>query len=264
MCPPELNNGEYPVFLYNLGGVIVNIFFAVLAFALYLLLDYIPFVSITLLFIAVCSAYFAISNGIPLSAGGISNDGMNALFLSKDKAASRVFYNQLLMNSAQSLGMRISEMPEEWFEIPEGADKNNVHIASAAVFRASLPLDRGDTVVAEVEISELLKSDYNIIGLHRALLTCDLISCCLINSSETDINSLLNADVKKVISAMKSFPSVIRTEYIIALLHEKNEKRAEEIMSKYDKLTKNYPYSQDVECERSIMLKALQKHKNNI
>lgn len=262
MCPPEPKDGEYPVMIYNLGGVIVNVFFALVAFLLYYTLDFIPVISLMLLLIGIFSAYFAISNGIPISAGGISNDGMNAYYLSKDRTAAVVFRNQLLMNAAQAGGVRISDMPPEWFEIPEGADKGNVHIASMAVCKTSRTLDSGDIVAGESEISELLHSDYNLVGLHRSLLVCDLISSKLVNSPGADVSSLITPEVNKLFTAMKSFPSIIRTQYIIALLSEWDEKKAESILANYDKITKNYPYAQDALSEREFMLKALEKFKS--
>ena len=262
MCPPEPKNGEYPVLIYNLGGVILNIFFAVVAFVLYYTLDFIPVLSLLLLLIGIFSAFFAISNGIPISAGGISNDGMNALHLSKDKTAAAVFRNQLLMNAAQAGGARISEMPDEWFALPEGADMQNVHCASIAVFAASRPLDRGDTVEAERQIYQLLHSGYNVIGLHKNLLTCDLIYCRLVNNPTVDVSHLITEELKKIMRMMNSYPSIIRTEYTLALLQEKNEKKAEEIMSKYEKITRKFPYSQEIDAERNFMLRALEIYKS--
>ena len=62
--------------------------------------------------------------------------------------------------------------------------------------------------------------------------------------------------------AMKTYPSVIRTEYVVALLSERREKKAEKILLDFKKNTKNFPYRQDVESELSVMMKALEKFKN--
>ena len=51
--------------------------------------------------------------------------------------------------------------------------------------------------------------------------------------------------------AMKSFSSVIRTEYALALLFEKDTQKAEE--NTFEKVAKTYPYSQDIESERELM-----------
>ncbi|MBO7196574.1 MAG: M50 family metallopeptidase [Clostridia bacterium] len=260
MLPPEPKDGKFPVILYNLGGVIANIVLSALfAIGYALTLRYIV-VAFVFLIATIISFIMALTNGIPLNVGGIANDGMNALHLSKDKISALAFRNQLLMNAAQTEGKRISEMPDEWFEIPENADTQNVHIASIAVFAAGRVLDRGDTILAEKEITQLLNSRYNVIGLHRSLLTCDLIYCRLVNGSAS-VQSLITPELRKFMSAMKNYPSILRTEYAIALLVDKDEKKAESIMVKFDQQSKKFPYPQEISAERDFMLRAMDTYK---
>lgn len=260
MVPPV--EAKNPVILYNLGGVIANIILALVFLGLYFITLRIVLIALVFLISAILSFILAMMNGLPLDVGGIANDGMNAIHLSKNPDAAVAFRNQLLMNAAQSEGVRLSEMPEEWFHLPEGADMQNVHCASVAVFAAGRPLDRGDIITAEKEITKVLHSRYNIIGLHVSLLTCDLIYCKLINSPSADISYLLSADVRKIMKMMKAYPAVIRTEYTLALLFEKNEKRAKDLMSFFNKSTKKFPYFQEIEAERNLMAKALEISKS--
>ena len=122
---------------------------------------------------------FALSNGIPMHIGGIANDGMNAKCLSKDKMATTAFLNQLRMNEAQIRGLSLNDMPDEWFVIPEGADKKNVAYATIAVLNVNRSLEKKDTEKSTYEIEMLLESDWQILGVHRNLLLCDLIHCRL-------------------------------------------------------------------------------------
>ena len=43
----------------------------------------------------------------------------------------------------------------------------------------------------------------------------------------------------------------------IALLFEKNTEKAEKILSSFDKTTKKFPYRQEVDGEKELMLEAL-------
>ena len=257
MIPPKADEtGKIPVILFNFGGVIANLVLcALFALGYALSLNYIVIAYVFLLS-AIISLLMAVTNGIPLHVGGIANDGMNALFLSKNSDASIAFRNQLLMNAAQSEGQRISEMPDEWFILPEGADMQNIHCASIAIFATGRALDRCDTIAAEIEIEELLNSGYNIIVLHRSLILCDLIYCKLVNKSSADISRLLSADVKKIMKMMRSYPSIIRTEYAIALIYEKDEKKALEIKKFFEKATKKFPYPQEISNELLLISKA--------
>ena len=264
MIPPEHEQTKASVILYNLGGVIFNLIFAILCFVLNTILPEIYILSTFLWMSAVLSIITLITNGIPLNLGGIANDGMNALHLSKNPDAAEAFRKTLIINAAQTEGMRISEMPDEWFRLPDGADMQNIHCASLAVFSASRPLESGDTVAAEQEITKLLASDYNIIGLHRHLLTCDLIYAKLINDPTVDISYHLSPMLSKVMQSMKNYPSIIRTQHAVALLSEKNQGKAEKIFACFDRKTADFPYRQDVETERSLMEKTLEIFKNKI
>ena len=264
MTPPAPINGKIPVVMYNLGGVIANIILCILFATGYILCFHTNIVfSLLFLISLIFSFIVAITNGIPLNVGGIANDGMNALHLSKDNMAAMAFRNQLLMNAAQTSGMRISEMPDVWFEIPDGADVKNVHIASIAVFKVSRSFDRGDTESAEQEISALLHSEYNIIGLHRSLLINDLIYCKLVNGSGS-VSSLITPAQKKFMSAMKNYPSIIRTQYAVALLVDNNTQNAEKIKTDFENKAKKFPYPQEICAERELMSKAFEIFKSEI
>lgn len=262
MTPKGKSESRAQLIMFNLGGVIANVILVVIFGLLYFLSLRIIVLALIFLFGAIVSFFIAITNGIPIDVGGIANDGMNALHLSKNPDAATAFRNQLLMNAAQTNGVSLEEMPDEWFELPADADMQNVHCASIAVFRANRCFATKDIQTAEFEINRVLHSGYNIIGLHRGLLTLDLIYCRLINDSDADISALLTPELKKIMHAMRTFPAVIRTEYAIALLSENDENKAAKILKEFDKHTKNYPYQQDVAFERGLILKVLETYKN--
>ena len=265
MLPPENNQENPPVVLYNLGGVIANVILtAVYSLCIYLLWGNHLICSVFIIS-AVLSLIIAITNGIPMNISGFANDGMNALHLSKDPVAARTFLAQLQMSAAQASGIRISDMPDEWFAIPENADMQNIHIASIAVFSASRALDRLDTLSAEKEIGSLLARNANIIGLHKNLLKCDLVFARLINKGkEAEISSLLTLEQLKFMKSMSSYPSILRTEYAIALIRDNDESTAEKIRSKFDKIAKKYPYTADIVAEREMLDYVFEVHKKQI
>ena len=255
MTPPDSTDGERPVVLYNLGGVIFNMISAVISMTLYMLHRDIPFASATLLVFALLSIFLALTNGIPMNVGGIANDGMNAISLTKDSRAAEAFFNQLRMNEAQLRGIRPSDMPREWFDIPNDADMRNVTFATIGVFRANRTMNGGDTVTAEREINALLRSGWNIPDLYKNLLKCDLIVCRLLNGTATDVSDLLTPDLLKLMKSMKSFPSIIRTEYAIARLVNKNDEETAKVIARFETVAKKYPFSADLESERELMKK---------
>ena len=62
-----------------------------------------------------------------------------------------------------------------------------------------------------------------------------------------------------MMKAMKTSPSVLRTQYAYALLAEKNAAGAKKWLDLFEKVAKTYPYPVDVESERELMEIARQR-----
>ena len=143
MRVPEPIDGEIPVIFYNLGGVLMNLFF----------------VGISILFAAVCQsksilyAFFVImamsgvivslTNGIPLKLGMINNDGSNALELSQNPEVRRFFYYQFKILEYINDGLRLRDMDESLFPMPSDDGMKNSISACGAVFLCNRLLDEG-------------------------------------------------------------------------------------------------------------------------
>ena len=255
MIPPE-RDGRIPVVLYNLGGVLMNVIVAAVLTLIYAFAPYVPVLFEILIISAFLSLILAATNGIPFAAD-VPNDGMNTYYLLKDKVAPQSFRKQLLVNAAQASGKRLNDMPKEWFELPEDADMQSAINTALAVFSASRTMESMDFSAAEQEITELLNSDCNMASIHRNLLTCDLICCRMfVDGDKAEISSLLTINQQKFMKSAHSFISVIRTDYAIALIRDKNAERAEKLKQKFEKMTKNYPYLTDLEQEKMYMTEA--------
>jgi hypothetical protein len=67
------------------------------------------------------------------------------------------------------------------------------------------------------------------------------------------LESLLTKEQKKFMKAMKTFPSVLRTEYALALLADKDKEKAEKVRKEFDRYAARYPYPSEIEAEREYM-----------
>ena len=61
---------------------------------------------------------------------------------------------------------------------------------------------------------------------------------------------------------MQRFPSVIRTEYALAVLYEKDDAKAQKALEQFEKCSKTHPYPTDIESEREL-LELISKHKES-
>ena len=196
----------------------------------------------------------ALTNGIPLRVQGVANDGANARDLGKDPAALRAFWVQLSMNARQAEGVPLREMPEEWFALPDGG-LDNIMLASQAVLHANRLMSEQRFAETAQCIDALLQGDTAILSLHRKLLLCDRLTCALLTGEDAApwLVRWNSKEMKAFRKQMRSFLSVQRTEYLAALLAERDAAKAEVFHRKFEQRAKTYPYAAEAADERALV-----------
>ena len=243
MAPPEMVDGRIPVVLYNLGGSIMNLIASTVFFAVYLLVDKDSVISALALMTTVIGVVIALMNGIPLRMGTVDNDGYNAQSLGKSKEAMYGFWIQLKVNEQISKGVRLKDMPEEWLVVPADEAMRNSMVAAQGVFACNRLMDQKRFEEADQLMEHLMGIESGIIGLHRSLLICD----------RDVLDSMLTKEQKQFMKSMKKYPSVVRTEYVYALLGERDAAKAKACLELFEKIARTYPYPSEVQSERELI-----------
>lgn len=262
MIPPKMVDGKIPVFLYNMGGVALNALLSILTFLLMLVFKKIPMLCGIMLFATVIGLAMALLNGIPIKTELIANDGYNALSLSKDPVALKAFYAQMNMNAAMTGGTRLRDMPSEWFFIPSMDEMNNVLVASMATIMHSRLMDEHKFPEARELALLLLESNANLPGIHKNILIMEQMFLDLLLERDTEsIDERLSApEMQNAMKIMERSPSAKRLKYTVALLHDHDESKASEILSEFEKLSKMYPYKQEIDGEIELIEEVKQKY----
>lgn len=253
MVPPDMADGKIPVVLYNLGGSIMNIAASFLFLCSYFIIARMNFLSVTLLMFSVIGFMLGVMNGVPMRFGGIDNDGYNAYSLTRDDKALRSFWIQMKVQEQNAKGIRLKDMPEEWFCMPSVEEMGNSMIAAIAVFYCNRLMDMQDFEEANKRMQQLLEMESGIAGIYRNLLICDRMYCELLDGNKDAAEKLFTKEQQKFMKSMKKFPSVLRTEYVYALLYQSDVARAEKIKTMFEKYAVTYPYSCDINAERELM-----------
>ena len=254
MAPPEMRDGKIPVILYNLGGSLMNVITGSIFFALHVVFSEFAYLSIVFLMFSIIGFASALMNGVPMRMGTVDNDGYNAWALNRNPDAMRAFWVQMKANERISKGVRLKDMPDEWFEMPTDDAMKNSLVATIGVFACNRLMDAHRFEEADALMTRLLCMDSGMVGLYRDLLICDQIFCELIaQKRDQRIRTKMSKDQKKFMKSMKTFPSVIRTEYAYALLWEKDLEKAEKIKERFEKCAKTYPYPSDIQSERELI-----------
>ena len=254
MAPPDINDGKMPLVLYNLGGSLSNTVTGALCLFGYLIWSDIPLLSPLLLIFAVVGFIIALMNGIPLRMGTVDNDGYNAFALSKNKEATEAFWVQLKVAEQTAKGVRLRDMPDEWFAVPTDEAMKNSMVAVRGVFACNKLMDEEKFEQADALMAHLLEIESGMVGLHRSLLICDRIFAELIGENRGDvIGCMLTKEQLAFMKAMKSYPSVIRTQYALALLSERDPEKAETLKNELEKVARTYPYPHEIDSERELL-----------
>lgn len=255
MTPPELKNGTMPFVLYNLGGVLMNVLSALIFFLLSLRFPG-TIVGLFLQMGVLIGLAFALANGLPLHLAEVDNDGSNIVSMKKSPAAVRAFWVQLKANELASRGVRLKDMPEEWFTLPDETELQNGITTSVAVLREGRLADMLRIDEADEAARALLEGNVRLQGVYRSLLTCDRIFFALLRGEAPD--AMLSKELQQFMKSMKNFPSVLRTEYALAL-HAGDAGKAAKLREGFEKMARNYPNPSDIESERELMALADQK-----
>ena len=254
MAPPPLENGNMPVLLYNFGGAIMNLIASALFFGISCLLPEASLPAVALHILALVGVAFALTNGIPLRSGTVDNDGRNALSMLRSREAVRAFWIQLEVNEQTKEGRRLHDMPEEWFQVPTDDAMENNLIATVGVLACNRRMDQLRFAEAEALMAHLLSIESGIPGLYRSLLTCDRIYVELIGENRPQVlETLLTKEQKKAMKSMRQLPSVLRTEYAIALLSGRDAQQAQKILQRFERMAAAYPTPGEIAEEQELI-----------
>ena len=251
MMPPEWQDGKFPCVFYNLGGAAANLAVAAVCFLFSWLCR--P-AGIPWLFwtgAVVVGIGFAILNGVPMYAGGIVNDGMNALYCFRDRQSRYGFWLTLRANGAESAGTRVGKLPEEWFALPKDLDYSSPLITGIALLAMAYWHDRLDLDRASQVCGFILGYGEDLLPLYRNELRCEeLFYAVMLDCPEERLRSMYTKKLEKYIKATGSNIARCRLMYAWELLVEKNQKAAEGWLEKFERAAAVFPYQVEVENER--------------
>ncbi len=259
MEPPGNCGDDFPVVLYNMGGVIINLIAAALFWGLSFLCRGNPFLHVFCLLMIVTGVGFALTNGIPMKMGA-PNDGLNTIDLMKNPNAKRAFWISIKVNALITDGINVADMPDEWFVIP-GKEDYDSGIVSYIPYAASDRLvAQGKHEEASALRKQVEKDFTGMPGVYRAILKSEDIYYELTHENRPEvINELYDADFAKTAKQMRSMLPVLRMECVKAKLHDRDEALFRKNMDAYEKILKDYPYETEGRTDKRLLDEALGK-----
>ena len=244
---PKDNNTSFV--LYNLGGVIFNIIFFIIAIGLTFIIKN-NFIKVLLFDFGIMNLYDIVTNGIPAKSF-INNDMCNIVELKNDKSSRDTFYNALHIQNEIVLGKRLKDISEKYIYKPR--EIKNSGDVDEMVFFCNQLIDKHEFEKVIKEIEGFINYE-ELNSVYRSMLINDLIYCYAVLNKEIDkATSYKDEEVKMILNQMKKYPAVIRTNYAYALLIDGNVDEANKYLDSFNKIKKTYPYKTDIESESELI-----------
>lgn len=256
LLPPEGNLQRSPFALYNLGGILFNLLSAIVATCLLVSIDAMPIIPRLLcLFTAIIGFAFALINGIPLKMAGVPNDGYNLWLMYREPESRKALLLQLKMNALVQEGIRLKDMPSEWFADETEANYNNALKVCVKGFCLSRLIDRKEFEQAKELAEELLVHQKEILPLFAKEATCELLYLKLIGECRPDkIDELYTKEIKQHIKQYEKISTgKQRLNCALALYQDKNPKEAQRIYEEVCHKRNNYLMKAETESDIELM-----------
>lgn len=254
MGPPDLTDGKVPYILYNLGGALMNLISAAVFFGIALLFRGNFAVLVFFAAAAAMGVLLALMNGIPLKLEMVNNDGQNIIDIGKSSQEMYSFWLQMKIAELQAEGVRLRDMPRDWFEVPDDEEMKGSMTSVRAVLASNRLMEEHRFRENAQLIDHILSLDSAVPGIYRVLLICDRVYCELTEEKSPEILEKWTAkDQQKVMKQMKNYLSVLRTQYAYALLAEDDCEKAGKLKELFEKNLRSYPYEADAQIEKELV-----------
>lgn len=239
MTPPDWKNNDFPVLLYNFGGILAGIIVLIAAVPLLVVAEN-PIIKECLTIFILIDLWIVLTSAIPMRLGGIPNDAYNIIQLRKSDLTRRGLLIQLYVNALIQSGIRPKDLPDEWREIPSGIDYKDPQHVALPIMAGSIFMDSGDYDHALEIFEDLRAHSDEIIGIYDNEIRCELLFLLTITGKFDSARSLLNDDLRQYITTYKDVvSSKLRVLCAVALL-EGNRKLAGELFAKLEKQQDGY------------------------
>lgn len=249
MDPPEPDLKAYVYYL--LGGGIAN--FAVsFVFILLGLINKDLFIDIFCFSNIAVGFLLGATNLVPMDVG-IPNDGLNVVYLLKEKQSVDSLYKQLKISKELADGKRIDEIDISYFTLYEKAKLRNPLNTCIAVNRGIYLASLKQYDEAKKCLEYLYK--IKIANIYKMAVINELILIELLTSDDAKIGKYLVGDVKRKMAREKSDLSSLVAQYGIELLVNKDERQAMIVLKYIEDVFKTYPYNVELTKETIQLLK---------
>ena len=254
LLPPDMKDGKMPYVLMNLGGSLMNLITAAVFFTLFSMLPDFPLISLIFIELSIIGIAMALLNGLPMHLPLIYNDGYNILALSNNPEAVRAFWIQMHLSAELAKGVRLRQMPAEWFVMPSPESLKNPMVATLGVLACNRMMDALDFAKADEMMHDMMQMDTGLIGLYHNLMKFNRVYCELVGENRKELlDSMVDTPMMTTMNLPNAPLPLLRTKYAYTLLAHRDIAEAERFKSQFEQTASAYPYLGELAGERELI-----------
>ena len=261
LSPPDIPTEKVPVTLYNLGGLLFNLFLSAICISIAQWGTNNSYISLSLYITACVGVFILLTNGIPVTVDGFPNDGYNTLHLKGNLKTKTALMNILRANALVQGGTLPGDLPDEYFTQINDSDLSDSLEANLALLYISVLLQKGELSKAEnLCIRILAESKVELLQMEAKTE----LACLLLNQDKTDeaMGLLDKKEIQMIEVSAKTQSSKQRFLFMRALKAENDRQKAVEIFEKVQSTKDRYLMQGEVALDLELMWKALKKSEN--
>lgn len=253
MMPPEKKDGKFPFVIFNMGGVLLNLIVALLTLLIAFSMEELSWVKVILVLVSAGGIFAAITNGIPLRIGGITNDAHNVLTMLKDKDSRDSFYLQLRVNGLLTQGVRLKDMNYDEFILEEDIDYENPLNFARVFINHNYHLDNMDFNKANEALDFAYDYLENTIAVYRMEWASEKLFLEIIDGcGSRRIENLYDKNLQKYIDSSKFMLNKKRIMMAYEYIYKGNVDEGLKYYKELKELAEKFPIKGEVDME--IML----------
>lgn len=238
--------------MYNLGGSIFGLMVSLIVLTTASVVKN-PILLFIILEFSLMGIVLNLINIIPMEMSGVYNDGKNALMANRDKDLANDFDSQLRINHRNMQGETYTDMTNLIYTQRKRVEGKDINVINSWFYMAMVQyyMENQQFDKAMEEIDYLLNNKEKLLGIYVNEIKTEKLFINIIEGRKN-----LDSDYKEIsdyIKSAKYMQDKTRVLYAYELLYKNNEKEADKLMKKFNRLKKSNPNKGEIKIEDDMI-----------
>lgn len=253
--PHDTDADKMPFFWHYAGGVMANILIVAISIIILKCCDMGIIGTNFFMMMAFAGVLIAISNGVPISQNGLSNDAKSIQQLYKYKSSRTYVLRMMHMTSMLLRGTRLKDMPKEWFEDVMPHDTKDYFKLAYRINYITWLEDCGRFEDAKMVCEQLDGLDKPLPLMLKMEKDGEQVMCEMLTTKRKEVvEPLLTQRLRMYVNANKTFSATkLALAYVVASHYDDDQETAMALLDEFASHRQDYLMPGEIETAENII-----------